>query len=65
MSKMWFRDYKRRWAKFGKVLEEPLVPGAVVDEGEIDDELEAMEQEERRERGKRRRPRLQEGGCRS
>jgi charged multivesicular body protein 7 len=34
----------------GKVLEEPLVPGAVVDEGEIDDELEAMEQEERREK---------------
>jgi charged multivesicular body protein 7 len=34
----------------GKVLEEPLVPGAVVDEGEIDDELGAMEQEERRER---------------
>lgn len=34
----------------GKVLEEPLVPGAVVDEGEIDDELEAMEQEEGRER---------------
>jgi charged multivesicular body protein 7 len=34
----------------GKVLEEPLVPGAVVDEGKIDDELEAMEQEERKER---------------
>jgi charged multivesicular body protein 7 len=34
----------------GKVLEEPLVPGAVVDEGEIDDELEAMEQEEKKER---------------
>ena len=36
----------------GKVLEDPLVPGAVVDEGEIDDELEVMEQEERREREK-------------
>ena len=34
----------------GKVLEEPLNAGAVVDEGEIDDELEALEQEERRER---------------
>ena len=33
----------------GKVLEEPLNAGAV-DEGEIDDELEALEQEERRER---------------
>ena len=27
----------------GKVLEDPLIPGAVVDEGKIDDELEAME----------------------
>lgn len=36
----------------GKVLEEPLNAGAVVDEGEIDDELEALEQEERREREK-------------
>jgi charged multivesicular body protein 7 len=34
----------------GKLLEEPLNAGAVVDEGEIDDELEALEQEERRER---------------
>jgi charged multivesicular body protein 7 len=34
----------------GKMLEEPLVLGAMVDEGEIDDELGAMEQEERRER---------------
>jgi hypothetical protein len=33
-----------------KMLEEPLVLGAMVDEGEIDDELGAMEQEERRER---------------
>jgi len=37
----------------GKVLEEPLIPGAVMDEGEIDDGLEAMEQEERKEREER------------
>ena len=37
----------------GRVLEEPLGTGAAVDEGEIDDELEAMEQEEKREREKR------------
>lgn len=36
--------------EIGKVLEEPLVPGAVVDEGKIDGELEATEQVERRER---------------
>jgi charged multivesicular body protein 7 len=48
----------------GKMLEEPLNAGAVVDEGEIDDELEAMEQEERRDREEREaeatRKRLQE-----
>jgi charged multivesicular body protein 7 len=48
----------------GKVLEEPLNPGAVVDEGEIDEELEAMEEEDRREREEREaeatRKRLQE-----
>jgi charged multivesicular body protein 7 len=37
----------------GKVLEEPLNAGAVVDEGEIDDELVAMEQEDKREREER------------
>lgn len=48
----------------GKVLEEPLSAGAAVDEGEIDDELEAMENENRREREEREaeatRQRLQE-----
>jgi charged multivesicular body protein 7 len=48
----------------GKVLEEPLNAGAVVDEGEIDDELVAMEQEDKREREEREaeatRKRLQE-----
>ena len=34
----------------GKALEEPLAAGAMTDEGGIDDELEAMEQEERRAR---------------
>jgi charged multivesicular body protein 7 len=36
--------------EMGKLLEEPLNADAVVDEGKIDDELEALEQEERRER---------------
>jgi charged multivesicular body protein 7 len=48
----------------GKVLEEPLNAGAVLDEGEIDDELEAMERDERRETEEREaeatRKRLQE-----
>lgn len=34
----------------GRVLEEPLNAGAAIDESEIDDELAAMEQEEKRER---------------
>jgi charged multivesicular body protein 7 len=37
----------------GKLLEEPLSADAVVDEGEINDELEALEREERREREKK------------
>ena len=48
----------------GKVLEEPLNAGQVVDEGEIDDELEAMETEEKKVREaietERMRKRLQE-----
>ena len=52
MSRMWLRDYKRRWAKLVRLArcwKSLLVTGAVMDEGEIDDELEVMEQEEKGE----------------
>ena len=44
------RDEMGKVDEVGKVLEEPLAAGAVVDDGEIDDELEAMEQAERKVR---------------